>query len=539
MPVITAVAYTRYSSDKQQESRITVQLAAIRRFCESHNVQLIHEYVDEAQSGTSDHRDHFQKMVSDAKSKEFQYIIVHRMDRWARNVDDARYYKKYFKKYGIRIISAIEEFDDSPEGEFFELISMGMAEMYSKKLSREAKAGVLANARMGKAHGGIPPLGYKVKNKYYVIEEKEAEAVKIIFDMVANGYGYVAIRDYLNSHGYRRPNGNLFKACFTDVLRNREYTGEYVYNKSAYRPRGEPYNSHKKRAENEVIRIPHGMPQIIDFELFNKVQGILDERKLSTNRINTRKSFLLTGLLRCNECNRAYCGGSTGSGEKKIHVYSCTSKGRDCVSRAINSNYLDDYVMSLLLDCLLAPRNFDNLSALLKVCYQNTYDELTAELDSVVKDIRNIEEKIKELDNSTDKENGNTIRKYVNEEIADLVSLKKDRLFDYDLIQEKRSRFPEFEVRTIIKNTRKIREMIENEEIKQRQRGLSKVICQIRMDNDYVRTIIDFQELIGSYLPIYATIMEKRDFIARSENHYRRALTFPTLSVSVGQFQRK
>ena len=81
--------------------------------------------------------------------------------------------------------------------------------------------------------------------------------------------------------------------------------------------------------------------------------------------------------------------------------------------------------------------------------------------------------------------------------------------------------------------------MVENEEIRQRQRGLSKIIYQIRIDNDYVRTIVDFQEIIGSYLPIYATIMEKRDFIARPENHYRRSLTFPTLSVSVGKFQGK
>ena len=113
----------------------------------AHNIELIREYVDEAQTGTNANRKAFQTMVKDALDEEFQFIIVHRMDRWARNVDDSRYYKKYFGKYGIKIISAIEKFDESPEGEFFELMSMGMAELYSKKLSRESIAGKLTNAR--------------------------------------------------------------------------------------------------------------------------------------------------------------------------------------------------------------------------------------------------------------------------------------------------------------------------------------------------------------------------------------------------------
>lgn len=502
-------------------------------------MQLIHEYVDEAQTGTNDHRDHFQEMVLDAKSKEFQFIIVHRMDRWARNVDDARYYKKYFKKYGVRVVSAIEEFDDTPEGEFFELISMGMAEMYSKKLSREAKAGVLANARMGKAHSGIPLLGYKVKDKRYVIDEPAAEAVKIIFDMVANGYGYTTIRNYLNSHGYRRPDGSLYKGCFTDLLNKREYIGEYTFNKAAYRARGEPYNSHKRRADDEVIRIPHGMPQIVDFEVFNKVQAILEERRLRRQYLDSRRTYLLSGLMKCNECGRSFCGSTSGSKEKKIQVYACTGKGKDCVSKAINADYLEDYVQSLILDCLMAPRNFDSLCALMKICYQKAYDELIEELDSIVKEIRKIEAQMVDYDNSTDSDCDNAIRKAINQEIANLTNLRSDRVHDYNLIQEKRSRFPEYEIKTIIKNLRKLREMIENEEIKQRQRGLSKIINQIQIDNDYVRTIVDFQEIIGSYLPICATIVEKRDFIARTENHYRRSLTFPTLSVSVGKFQGK
>ena len=230
---VEAVAYARYSSDRQQESSIVVQLAEIRRFCERHNIHLRHEYVDEAQTGTSANRKSFQEMIKDAQKREFRFVIVHRMDRWARNVDDARHYKKYLRKYGIKVVSTIEEFDETPEGEFFELMSMGMAELYSKKLARECRAGLLANAREGKALGGTPLLGYKVQNKRYVIEESEAEAVRIIFDLFLKGYGYVQIRKYLCENGYRRADGREYTAHLYDILRNRKYIGEYSFNVEA------------------------------------------------------------------------------------------------------------------------------------------------------------------------------------------------------------------------------------------------------------------------------------------------------------------
>ena len=84
MARLTGVAYARYSSDKQQESSIVVQLTAIRRFCEMHDIELIHEYVDEAQTGTNANRKEFQEMIRDAEDREFRFVIVHRMDRWAR-----------------------------------------------------------------------------------------------------------------------------------------------------------------------------------------------------------------------------------------------------------------------------------------------------------------------------------------------------------------------------------------------------------------------------------------------------------------------
>lgn len=533
MPVFIAVAYARYSSDKQQESSIIVQLAAIKQFCQRHNIQLINEYIDEAQTGKTADRIAFQQLVNDAKKQNFQYIIVHRMDRWARNVDDARFYKKYFKKYGIKVISAIEEFDDSPEGEFFELISLGIAEMYSKKLSREAKAGVMANAREGKPHGGTPPIGYAVKDKRYVIVEEEAKAVKLMFEMTVEGYGYTTIMRYLNSNGYRRANGKLYTNNIHDLLRNRQYTGEYIFNKGAYRARNAPYNSHKERNESEIIRIPHAMPQIISYELFNKVQAILDARKKKPGMIISRATYLLTGLCQCAICGKTINGGIMGTEGHKHRVYSCKNRRSGFICKDINSDYLEEYVISLISNCLLLPRNSEKLLNLLKVCYLKTTDEYKQKSDDMKEKIKKINSKIDEHNSlfETDK----PLKGIIESNINQLNVEKSDVLYEKSIIDSNLEMIPEFNIRTVTQQSREIRGLIESDNLTNQKCGLSKIIQSININNDYVKTIFNFQDFISCAFPLFITVIERRDFIARAENHYRRALAFPLLNIYVGE----
>ena len=543
MATISAVAYARYSSDKQQESSITVQLAAIRKFCNTHRIELIHEYIDEAQTGTNANRKEFQEMVSAAPEKQFQLIIVHRMDRWARNVDDARYYKKYFAKYGIRMISSIEEFDESPEGEFFELMSMGMAELYSKKLSREATAGLLANAKEGKVHGGVPALGYKTKGKYYVIDEKGAEAVRIIFDMTLQGYGYNSIRSYLNSNGYRRADGELFKGAFTDLLRNRKYIGEYTFNRAAYRPRGTPYNSHSQREESEIIRIPGGVPRIIDDETFYKVQKILDGRRKNENMTSlemgrktngAKKVYLLSGIIRCGECGRSFCGMHSKSNRVPYSVYRCGSKGGGCSSRAINVCYLDDYITELLGECLFATQNEARLIDMLKGVYIKSYDKMTDELTEIESKIKETESAISEQEELVATCDNRMLKSIAQNGLQELERTLTMYQHEARIAQDKIDTFSKFDQRAIRRNIKEYRKILQQNVRKEVQAVLNKCIRIIKVNNDAVETVIDSQSLMNAYLPLGLSVIEKRDNIARPENHAKRALNFATLSVKVG-----
>lgn len=86
-------------------------------YCEQNNLELIEEYIDEAQSATTDRHNHFQKMMSDVMITDWDFIVVYKMDFISRSVADAMHYKKKLSKRDIRVLGVIEDLDETtPEG---------------------------------------------------------------------------------------------------------------------------------------------------------------------------------------------------------------------------------------------------------------------------------------------------------------------------------------------------------------------------------------------------------------------------------------
>lgn len=87
-----AVIYARYSSDKQNEMSITGQVKECRDYAKKHDLVVLSEYIDRAQSATTDKRPEFLRMIEDSADGIFDTIIVYQLDRFARNKDDSGYY---------------------------------------------------------------------------------------------------------------------------------------------------------------------------------------------------------------------------------------------------------------------------------------------------------------------------------------------------------------------------------------------------------------------------------------------------------------
>ena len=229
-----AAIYARFSSNNQRQESIFHQVEKIKQYANDNGIEIVESYIDEAESGTTDQRTNFLKMINDAPTASWKYIVVYKMDRLSRNVSDALNYKKHLANLGIKIISVIEDFDtDTPEGGLFNLITMGLSQYYVENMKRETMAGILQNAKTGRHSGGRAPLGYKVKNDlHYEIDEVGAKAVRIIFNMIADKRPYTEITRTLKEHGLKTIEGNDFRPNFVDLISNRKYLGEYVYNRT-------------------------------------------------------------------------------------------------------------------------------------------------------------------------------------------------------------------------------------------------------------------------------------------------------------------
>ena len=165
-------------------------------------MRVIHEYIDEHLTGTNDKRDSFLQMIEDSKKKNFQFVIVYKLDRFARNRYDSATYKAKLKRNGVRVLSARENITDDASGILIEGVLESMAEYYSAELSQKIKRGISISVSKCKYFGGSVPLGYKVdEQKHFIINEETAPIVKQMFQMLAGGYNYAQIARFLNERG--------------------------------------------------------------------------------------------------------------------------------------------------------------------------------------------------------------------------------------------------------------------------------------------------------------------------------------------------
>ena len=176
----TAVIYARYSSDSQTEQSIDGQLRVCEEYAQRNDFVILNTYIDRAMTGTNDNRPDFQQMIKDSSNHEWQYVIVYKLDRFSRNKYETAKYKKVLKDNGVKLLSAMENIPDTPEGIILESLLEGMAEYYSAELAQKVKRGMNETRLKGNFTGGNIIYGYYVENHKIKINEEQAEIVRFI-----------------------------------------------------------------------------------------------------------------------------------------------------------------------------------------------------------------------------------------------------------------------------------------------------------------------------------------------------------------------
>ena len=229
MTTIRAVVYARFSSTNQRSESIDAQKRACYKYISEQGYTPVGDYVDEALTGTNLLRPGFQKLLEDSQKGMFDTVIVHKYDRLSRSVYDTLDVQQQLARYGIRVESVIEPFNDSPEGQLQQIVQLGVSQYYSANLAREVVKGLKENAYKAMHNGGIPPYGFDVdpETKKYIINEHEASGIRIMFEKIIQGWSYRELAEYLNLLGYRTKIGNKFSATssFYDILMNPKYMG--------------------------------------------------------------------------------------------------------------------------------------------------------------------------------------------------------------------------------------------------------------------------------------------------------------------------
>lgn len=121
----TAVVYARYSSDNQTEQSIEGQLRVCREYAQRNNIVILDTYIDRAMTGTNDNRPDFQRMLRDSAAQRWDYVLVYKLDRFSRNKYETAIHKKTLHDNGVKVLSAMENIPDTPEGIILESLLEG------------------------------------------------------------------------------------------------------------------------------------------------------------------------------------------------------------------------------------------------------------------------------------------------------------------------------------------------------------------------------------------------------------------------------
>lgn len=344
-PMKIAATYIRVSTDDQTEYSPASQLKKVREWGEVHGYIIPDEYVfvDEGISGKKvAGRGAFHQMIGVAKlkPKPFEAILLWKFSRFARNRDDAVFYKSILRKQlGIDVLSISEPIVEGKMGVIIEALIEAMDEYYSINLAEEVKRGMEEKHRRGELQT-TPPYGYRAENNVLIPVEPEASFVRDIFQKCLGGMGMFAIARYMNDMGQHTHRGSSFENRTVEyILRNPVYAGKLRWN-----PTG---RSRRDFDDPNIVIVQGKHTPLVDEDTFAAVQKKIAESKAlhpyKGKPAEVQKDWL-SGLIRCASC------GATLIRQRPYDYWLCNNytRGRCKTSQRIREEYLKPAILERL-----------------------------------------------------------------------------------------------------------------------------------------------------------------------------------------------
>jgi len=308
--------YARVSSEKDEQlNSLDNQISYYRNFIKKNaNWEFVEGYIDEGLSGMSTKkRENFHNMISDAKAGLFDLVITKEITRFARNTLDSIQYTRDLLSYGVGVFFQNDNINTLDEDSELRLTIMsGIAQDELRKLSSRIKFGHQEAIKKNVVLGNSRIFGYRKDNKRLVIDEKEAEMVRELFELYATDqYSMKQIEDIFWNKGYRNNNGKrICHSTMSNTISNPKYKGYYVGNKVKIIDMFTKKQKFLPPEEWVMFKDETGeiVPAIVDEELWEKANAVLRRRSRDVkNRQNLcNHPNLLTGKMYCTHCGKLY-----------------------------------------------------------------------------------------------------------------------------------------------------------------------------------------------------------------------------------------
>jgi site-specific DNA recombinase len=364
--------YTRISTDEDhQPFSLGAQAERLESYARSQDGwRIVRSFSDQA-SGATLNRAGLQQALAEAAAGVFELLLVFRVDRLSRNVRQLVQLSEELDRVGVALRSATEPFDTSSAAGKMMLQMLGVfAEFERTTIVERVVAGMERAASQGRWVMGKVPFGYvrDEHSKTIVAEPVQAVVVRRIFELYATGRkGTKAIAHILNAEGCRTKNGMPFAHPIVhSILCNPIYAGRVRF-------RGQEFSG-----------LHDGL---VDEELYGRAQALMAERGEShALRRGNASDYLLSGVVRCGLCGRAFIGTSAKGRSALYHYYTCSTRYRygvkECGAERLPRAALEEAVVEQMVEVYRDGELIAEAIAEADVAEERSRDEIQARLAS-------------------------------------------------------------------------------------------------------------------------------------------------------------
>ena len=288
--------YTRKSTDEGLEQAFN-SLDSQREACAAFIQSQKHEgwtvsptsYDDGGLSGGTLQRPALQRLLADIEAGQIDVIVVYKVDRLTRALSDFAKLVEIFDRRGVSFVSITQQFNTTTSmGRLTLNVLLSFAQFEREVIGERVRDKIAASKKKGMWMGGMPPLGYDVKDRKLIVNDEEARTVVGIYRRYLALKSVRILKDALADAGITskrrlRPDGNeyggqkLSRGALYLMLQNRIYRGEITHNGKSY---------------------PGEHPAIIEQPLWDQVQATLAKNRLErATGARAKHPSLLAGLV--------------------------------------------------------------------------------------------------------------------------------------------------------------------------------------------------------------------------------------------------